>query len=158
MSPAQRRCATYPRQVPLTLHHHQCRSTLPLFPPQNTPFLSLLFPNQAMEEELTPSHQIHPSLARDQRRTREGRRQRAHPPPRPPLPRRRQRRRTSPSFFSIFPEPSRMNLTRSTPIPLYSNMGPLTRALLVAGELPLPIIFLPLPSIKHPSPFMVLHH
>ena len=117
-------------------------ASLPHKTPISSPFSS---PNQAMEEELAPSHQIHPTLAGDRRRTREGRRRRALPPPRPPLPRRRPRRRTSPNFFFIFPKPSRMNLTRSTPIPLYSNMEPLTRALLVAGELSLPITFLHLP-------------
>ena len=117
-------------------------ASLPHRTPISSPFSS---PNQAMEEELTPSHQIQPTLTGDRRRTSEGRRRRAPPPPRPPLPRRRPRRRTSPSFFFFFPKPSRMNSSRSTPTPLYSNKWPLARALLVAGELPLPIISLPLP-------------
>ena len=116
--------------------------SLPHKTPISSPFSS---PNQAMEEELTSSHQIHPTLAGDRRRTREGRCRRAPPPPRPPLPRRRPRRRTSPNFFFIFPKSSRMNSTRSTPTPLYSNKWPLARALLTAGELPLSIISLPLP-------------
>ena len=133
--------------APLVPYHHQrpLPSPLPLFPHRTLLSSSLLFPNQVMEEELTLSHQIHPTHAGDQRRTREGRRRRAPPPPRPPLPRQRPRRRTSPSFFFFFPKPSRMNSTRSTPTPLYSNKWPLARALLVAGELPLPIISLPWP-------------
>ena len=126
-------------------------ASLPHRTPISSPFSS---PYQAMEEELTPSHQIHPTLAGDRRRTREGRRRRAPPPPRPPLPRRRPRRRTSPSFFFFFPKPSRMNSTRSTTMSLYSNKWLLARAILVTGELPSLFTFLSLPLTKLPSPFI----
>ena len=119
---------------------------------------SLVLPQPSHGGRNTFPHQIHHIFTRVRWRTSEGRCRRAPPPPRPSLPRRRPRRRTCPSFFFIFSKLSRMNSTRSTPTPLYSNKWPLTRALLIAGELPLPIIFLPLPSIKHPSTFMVLHH
>ena len=149
---AQRRCATYSHKAPLTPHHHQrpLPSPLPLFPHRALLCFPLLFPNQVMEEELTLSHQINPTLAGDQWRTREGRRRRAPPPPRPPLSRRRPRRRTSPSFFFIFPKLTKMNSTRSTPTLLYSNKWPLARALLIAGELPSPFHFLLCPHIQAP--------
>ena len=106
---------------------------------------SLVLPQPSHGGRNTFPHQIRHPLTRVQWRTSQGRRRRrASPPPRPSFPRRRPRRRPSPSFF-FFTKPSRMNSSRSTPTLLYSNKWPIARALLVAGELPLPIISLPLP-------------
>ena len=107
---------------------------------------SLALPQPSHGGRNTFPHKIRHPLTGVQRRTSQGRRRRASPPPRPSFPRRRPRRRPSPNFFFFFfTKPSRMNLSRSTPTLLYSNMWPLARALLVAGELPLPIISLHLP-------------
>ena len=59
---------------------------------------------------------------------------------------------------SSSPKPLRMNSTRSTPMPLYSNKWPFTRALHVAGEPPSLFPFLLVPSFKIPIPTMASHH
>ena len=119
---------------------------------------SLALPQPSYGGRNTFPHQIHHIFARVRRRVSQGRCRRASPPPRLSLPRRRPRRRPSPSFFFIFPKKTRMNSSRSTLMPLYSNKWPFTRALHVAGEPPSLFPFLLMPSFKVPIPFMASHH